>query len=305
MTDPRLLRYFVAVAEELHFGRAARRLHIKQPPLSQAIQKLERELGLQLFVRSRRSVELTEAGFILLDAAKRVIAQHEQFANTADLVKTGEVGWLRIGYTLSMPFLPEFITALRRTRVERPEISFELKNISTRAGMQSLIDDQLDIALVRSVRPVAPSLESFAVARDRLKLILPKQHRLAHKRVIALCELADEPFIQRVRQQHTEFHEFLQKAWLKECSNPRQIIEAGDTPAVMALVAAGLGFSILPSTLQAISITGLIWCDIAGRAEDLVSTILAVYRPSQGSNPVLEQFIGLIRSAPESLARPA
>jgi DNA-binding transcriptional LysR family regulator len=301
MTDPRLLQYFVAVAEELHFGHAARRLHIKQPPLSQAIQKLERELGLQLLVRSRRHVELTEAGEILLQSARRVLAQHVQFNATADRVKTGEVGALRVGYTLSMPFLPVFMNALRRTRIERPDISLELKNVSTRGGIQSLIDSQLDIALVRSVTAVPDALESLVVAQDRLMLILPRAHRLARKKIIALREFADEPFIQHTRQRHTEFHEFLQKAWLRACRNSRQVIEAGDTPTMMALVAAGLGISILPSTLQAITIADLAWCEIAGKEDDLVSTIMAVYQPNHASNPVLEKFIELLRVQSERL----
>ena len=295
MIDPRLLQYFVVVAEELHFGHAARRLHMKQPPLSQAIQKLERDLSVQLLTRSRRHVELTEAGKILLQSARHTLAQHEQFSLTVERVRTGEIGTLRIGYTLSMPFLPAFMNALRRMRTERPDVSFELKNVSTRGAFQSLVDSHLDIALVRSVTPVPATLESLVVSHDRLMLILPKAHRLARKKSVALRELTGEWFIQHSRQQQTEFHEFLQRAWLKEGLSPRHVIEAGDTPAVMALVAAGFGISILPSTLQAITIADLIWRNIEAKADDdLSSTILAVYQHGCGSNTVVRKFIELV-----------
>lgn len=295
MIDPRLLQYFVIVAEELHFGHAARRLRMKQPPLSQAIQKLERDLGVQLLTRSRRHVDLTEAGEILLQSARHTLRQHQQFNLTVERIRTGSIGTLRIGYTLSMPFLPAFMNALRRMRTERPDMSFELRNVSTRGAFQSLTDSHLDIALVRSVAPIPTTLESLVVTQDRLMVVLPKTHRMARNKSVALGELAGEWFIQHSRQQQTEFHEFLQRAWLKEGSNPQHIIEAGDTPAVMALVAAGFGFSILPSTLQAISITGLVWRNIETKDDDdLTSTILAVYQQGSESNPALQGFIELI-----------
>ena len=226
MIEPRLLHYFVVVAEELHFGHAARRLHMKQPPLSQAIQKLERDLGVQLLTRSRRHVELTDAGEIFLQSARHTLMQLQQFSLMVERVRTGEIGTLRIGYTLSMPFLPAFMNALRRMRAERPDVSFELRNVSTRGAFQSLADSHLDIALVRSVAPVTARLESLVVSRDRLMLVLPSAHRVARKKTVTLRELAGEWFIQHSRQQQTEFHEFLQRAWLKEGTNPRHIIEA-------------------------------------------------------------------------------
>jgi DNA-binding transcriptional LysR family regulator len=303
MIDPRLLQYFVVVAEELHFGHAAWRLHIKQPPLSQAIQKLERDLGVQLLTRSRRHVELTEAGEILLQSARQILAQHEQFGVTVERVRTGEIGTLRIGYTQSMPFLPAFMNALQRMRAERPGVSFELKSTSTRGAFQSLIGSHLDIALVRSVAPVPAGLESLVVSHDRLMLVLPKTHRLARRKSIVLRELADESFIQQSRQQRTEFHEFLQRAWIREARNPQNVIEAGDTPAVIALVAGGFGVSILPSTLQAITVAALIWREIDAKSNDeLTSTILAVYQPSYGSNPALRKFIELLGAQSERSA---
>jgi DNA-binding transcriptional LysR family regulator len=303
MIDPRLLRYFVVVAEELHFGHAAWRLHIKQPPLSQAIQKLERDLGVQLLRRSRRQVELTEAGEILLQSARQILAQHEQFAVTAERVRTGEIGTLRIGYTQSMPFLSEFMNALQRMRAELPDVSFELKNVSTRSAFQSLIGSHLDIALVRSVAPVPKGLESLVVGHDRLMLVLPKTHRLAGRKSIALRELAEESFIQQSRQLRTEYHEFLQRAWIREARDPLNVIEAGDASAVVALVAAGFGVSILPSTLQAITIADLIWRAIdATTDEELTSTILAVHRSNPGTNPALQKFIELLASQAERSA---
>jgi DNA-binding transcriptional LysR family regulator len=187
------------------------------------------------------------------------------------------------------------MNALRRMRAERPDVSFELRNVSTRGAFQSLADSHLDIALVRSVAPVTAGLESLVVSRDRLMLVLPSAHRVARKKTVTLRELAGEWFIQHSRQQQTEFHEFLQRAWLKEGTNPRHIIEAGDTPAVMALVSAGFGVSILPSTLQAITIAGLIWRNIEAKDDDdLTSTILAVYQQGRGSNLALQRFIELL-----------
>lgn len=296
MIELRLLQYFVAVAEELHFGRAASRLQIRQPPLSQAIQKLERDLGIQLLLRSRRHVELTEAGELLLQAARRTLAQNAQFNVTAEQIRSGRIGTLHVGYTASMPFLPAFMKVLRRVRAECPDVTFELTSVATRSALPALNNGSLDIAVVRSLVPIPASLESMAIGQDRLMLILPKWHPLADETRIALRELADETFVQHTRQRHTEFHEFLQKAWLRECSNSRRVQEADDTPTVMAMVAAGLGISILPSTLKAITIADLVWRDIAAKEDELVSTIIVVYPRNAKPSPIRERFVELLRS---------
>jgi DNA-binding transcriptional LysR family regulator len=184
--------------------------------------------------------------------------------------------------------------ALQRMRTERPDVSFELKNVSTRSAFQALTGSHLDIALVRSVAPVPKGLESLTITSDRLMLILPKTHRLARKKKIALRELADEPFIQQSRQLRTEYHEFLQRAWMREARNPQNVIEAGDASAVIALVAAGFGISILPSTLQAIAIADLIWREIDATTDELTSTILAIHQSSYGASPTLQRFIELL-----------
>lgn len=288
--------HFVTVAEELHFGRAASRLHISQPPLSQSIQRLEQDLGLSLFIRSRRHVELTEAGRRLLEEARLALAQAGNFHFVAQRLARGHIGTLRVGYTLSVPFLPVFMSSVRTLRSESPEVMLELTMTKTNAGIEAVLQSRLDIAVIREFVPVPAPLESVTVATDRFMLILPRTHPLARRKKIAPQQLADEPFLEYPRSQQIGLYDYVRESWLHQKIVPRRTIEASDTLTMMALVAAGLGVSILPSTLQAIRVSELVWRELEDLEDQAAGRIVAVFRRDNHADPVQRRFIRLLGS---------
>src|SRR5215813_4414901 len=191
----RHLRYLVAVAEELHFGRAAIRLHIAQPPLSQQIRQLEEELGVRLFDRSRRRVQLTDAGRLVVQEARRTLAQAGRVAEAARHAAQGSAGLLRVGFSSSAPYttLPAI---LRGFRSQFPDVVLNLFERSTEEQLELLADDAIDIGFVR--RPVENPRESLiikTILREPLVLALPHDHRLGGQHAVHPRSLALEPFI--------------------------------------------------------------------------------------------------------------
>jgi DNA-binding transcriptional LysR family regulator len=196
--DLRHLRYFTCVAEELHFGRAALRLGISQPPLSQQIRALEEELGVQLLERTSRRVRLTEAGRQFLPEARATIAQADQAARTARLAHRGEVGRLRLGFSTSVPFIPRVVDALSRFRQAYPQVSLELDELSRDEQMSRVERGLLDVAIMRafSTPDLPPNMQSLRIQMDGVMLAMRQDHPLAHRTdVLALDDLRGEPMI--------------------------------------------------------------------------------------------------------------
>jgi DNA-binding transcriptional LysR family regulator len=174
----RHLRYFVAVAEELSFTRAAERLHIGQPPLSHQIQMLEAEVGAQLLERSKRWVRLTEAGKLFLDDARRILALSGQAVQTARRAERGEVGELRVGFTFSTPLTPLFATVINRYRQRYPGVTLTLHEMATLRQIDAIANRELDLGLVRPPEAVVPeSVDMTVLRRDPLVLVLRVQLR--------------------------------------------------------------------------------------------------------------------------------
>src|SRR5208282_909817 len=191
----RHLRYFVAVAEELHFSRAAERLHMAQPPLSQQIRQLEDELGVQLFERTRRRVQLTDAGRVVLEEARRALVQADRVVAAAHRAAEGAAGFLRVGFSSSAPYttLPAI---LRAFRAQFPGVALNLYERSTEEQIELLAAGTIDVALVR--RPVENAPESLVIKtilREHLVLAMPHDHRLRSRRSVPVRALANEPFI--------------------------------------------------------------------------------------------------------------
>lgn len=195
MADPelRLLRYFVTVAEERHFGRAAERLHIAQPPLSQQIQKLERQLGAELIDRSRRPIELTDAGRALFDEAQLALTHAERAFAAARRTATGQLGQLRIGALQAAVdgVLPYVMRAHRR---QFPDVRLELSELNSVEQVEQLISHRIDVALLRG--PVdEPSLTIQPLIDDPLAAVVCEDHALADQQRIEPALLAHEPMI--------------------------------------------------------------------------------------------------------------
>ena len=176
LIELRHMIYFIAVAEELHFGRAAERLFIAQPPLSQQIQRLEKELGALLFRRTKRSVELTEAGAVFLEEARRTVAQAELAISTARRAQRGEVGRLAIGFVASATYLslPETLRTYRRNY---PEVELSLSELTTAQQVKALLNRQLDVGFVRP--PLyTTEIETYILMEEEFVLALPETHAL-------------------------------------------------------------------------------------------------------------------------------
>ncbi|HND97556.1 MAG: LysR family transcriptional regulator [Proteobacteria bacterium] len=253
--DLRRLRYFVAVAEERHFTRAAERLHIAQPPLSQQIQALEAELGVALFERSRRHVTLTAAGERLLERARALLREAGAAAEEVRRIGRGELGELRIAFTSSLPFSELIPRLLYDYRRRYPDVRLELRDTGTQRQLDLLLAGRLDLGFVRTDDPQLPAgLAWTELHRDPLRLVIHEAHPLAGRSEVAIAELAEEAFVMFPEDSGTgllrQFHALCRTAGF----TPHIVQEAREVSTIIGLVAAGLGLSILPAPLACIGI---------------------------------------------------
>jgi len=257
----RHLRYFVAVAEELHFGRAAARVHIAQPPLSQAIRSLEDELGARLFERTSRSVALTPAGEAYLREAKAVLARVEEAGQLARRIHLGETGELCVGYM--NPVMDAVLCrVLAAFRAVRPEVNVRLRELPTPQQLAELRAGRLDVGFIRFVGQggIAGSgqrafqdlngLETRIVAREPYVLAVPEGHRLAGLDTVPLGEVAAEPLIFFPRQGMPALYDAMLEALRAGGGEPRVSQEVSGKHASLALVAAGFGVCLVPASAR-------------------------------------------------------
>jgi DNA-binding transcriptional LysR family regulator len=295
--DLRHFRYFVAVAEELSFSRAAQRLHISQPPLSMSIQELERNLGVVLLKRNRRRVELTNAGQLFLEKARATLAHAAQAIETARRAGRGEVGTLRIGFTATVPFSRIFPRALRAYRLALPEAQLELRLTTSEPILESLTAGDLDVGLIRpSASLVMPAgITAIPILNDRLMLALHASHPLAEpEREIPIESLADEGFILRTRGSRVSYYEQVYQLCERAGFTPRVSQEAHDATTILGLVAAGLGLTILPASLRAIHIDDVVWRELLVKTA-ANSTMLLVFSNKEESTAQRSRFIELVQ----------
>ena len=254
----RHLESFVATAEELHFGRAARRLHLAQPALSQQIKQLEAELGTRLFHRSTRSVSLSDAGAALLEPARGILRDVELLKRSARLGPSEVVGRVTLGFTgaSSRGALPELARAVR---AEQPGIELMLVG-QTYAGtaVADIAAGRLDIGFARL--PLAdPGLQSIVFAREELVVALPSDHPLAERERIAVADLAGEPFVTFPGVQGSSVREALMRVAVEAGFAPKIVQEAPDSYTILSLVAAGVGVTLTVSSVQHIEPPGLVY----------------------------------------------
>jgi len=254
----RHLRYFIAVAEELNFTRAAARLHIGQPPLSQQIQALEAELGVRLFERTKRRVSLTDAGQRFLAGAYRILDGTDQAIDQARRTARGELGELRIGFTSSLPFTALLPNLIQRYRQQYPAVTLTLREMFTAEQYQALENDQLDLGFVRYTGlTMPPGIAVREIHHDPLRLVINAQHPLAGRPHLALRDVRDEGFITYARGTGTGLIDLLRRLCLAAGYEPRIVQEAGEATTHIGLVAAGLGVAVLPSPLECVHIEGV------------------------------------------------
>ncbi|SEE85115.1 LysR family transcriptional regulator [Ruania alba] len=247
--DIRQLRYFIATAEELHFGRAAARLGVSQPLLSQQIRTLEQEFDVVLLERTSRRVELTPAGVALLDGARAVAGEIDRTRDAVRDVATGRGGRLTVG-SVAAGFNGVLVPILRRLRVESPELDVTLRlQPSSARLLRQIRDGTLDVALLRGA-PATAGVTVHGLYDEPFVTYMPIGHRLAKdgSTAMALSELADEPMVLWPRSMAPQFHDVIVGGCLKSGFHPNVVSEEQSLEAQLALVAAGFGVSLQPAS---------------------------------------------------------
>jgi LysR family transcriptional regulator, benzoate and cis,cis-muconate-responsive activator of ben and cat genes len=267
----RHLRYFVVLAEERNFGRAARRLRLAQPPLSQQIQRLERELGVTLFDRSKRPVQLTSAGLLLLEQARELLARAEQTVHTMAGASRGEIGQLTVGCVPSAFY--DIAPAVLRAYHERyPRVRLIVHERDTTPLVAELQAGQLDVGFLRAT-PRAAGLEVTPVYHEPVVAVLPVTHRLAGERAIALADLADDQFIMFPRQYAPENFDLLTSACLAAGFSPHMVLERGAHHTQVGYVACGVGVALVPWSMRVLRLPGVVYKRLTPPAPSMSTAI--------------------------------
>jgi DNA-binding transcriptional LysR family regulator len=282
------MRYFIAVAEELHFGRAAERLHMAQPPLSQQIKKLEEELGVQLFARTKRKVELTPAGSLFLSEARLTLRQADRAKQIAIDAQQGVRGLLRVGFVTSASYsiLPSLV---RRFRRENPLIDLELLEMSPCEQLDAMERGTIDVGLLRP--PVGSScLEVRTLIEEPLVAALPVDHRMAEQQAVDLETLAEDAFVLFPRHHGPGIYDVIMKACHEAGFVPEVSYAPNEMQTILAYVAGGLGVSLVPLSLSGFHHGSIVYRSLRGiRA---VSE-LALIRRREDKNKILNTFLKL------------
>lgn len=288
----RHLRYFIAVAEELHFGRAALRLNISQPPLSQQIMQLETETGARLFNRTNRSVQLTAAGEQLLSDARAILLQVEQASDRAARLHRGEEGELRIGFTSSAPFTAVVSDALFRFRQRWPQVHIKMQEINTRQQLVPLHEGQLDLGVMRNT-PLPADLRHQLLLSEPLYAVVHKAHPLAGSEKIPVTALAAEPFVFFDPQGGTALYSDILALLHRYHIKPYITQEVGEAMTILGLVATGLGVSILPASFRRARLSDVVWLPLT--EEDAISELWLVWSAGRELNAQMQNMMALLQ----------
>jgi DNA-binding transcriptional LysR family regulator len=286
----RHLRYFVAVAEELHFGRAALRLHLAQPPLSQQIRKLEELLGYALFLRTSRSVALTTAGAAFLHRAQRTLCNVQRDIDETRSIGRGEVGSLHIGFVGSgvLTTLPAIFSAYREAF---PGVRIHLHESFTARVVEGLENGTLDVGFLRDGDP-SDALDIATIFSESFVAVVPAAHPRAHQKSIAAAALRNEPFVYYPRSAGTRAFERPFSLFDEHGSRPQIVQEASHWLTILRLIGAGFGVTIAPACIREIA-SAEVAC-LTLRDTKLVSNIELAWRKEE-TRPIVEAFLKIAR----------
>jgi len=292
------LRYFVAVATELHFGRAAKLLHISQPPLSMQIRALEDELGVTLLHRTRRQVSMTRAGKAFLHDARQILERTEQAISTARQAARGEIGELVVGF-ISVADYNLLPLVLREFRRRYPRVTLSLRELTTDAQIAELIEGRIDVGLL--LPPVnEATIGSVAILREPLIVAIPERHALARNRgPIPLASLSSAPFIMTPREMAPGLHDDIVSFCHSAGFSPQVIQEAIQMQTVISLVSAEMGVALIPESLQNLQRTGVVYKRL--KEQSPLTEIRLAWRAGDDL-PALQLFIQLAREIAEDSA---
>lgn len=258
----RHLHYFVAVAEELHFGRAAARLHMAQPPLSRQIQVLERELGVALFVRRNRRVELTTAGQVFIEGARRTLETADVAVRDAQRAARGEIGRLALGFVGSATY-SVLSSLLRAFRMRYPAVELSLHAMTTQEQVTAFQQRSIHIGILRP--PVGERMLALrTVVREPLVAVLPASHPLAQSERVPLAALADESLILYPRADGPGIHDAIVSLCLQAGFTPRIVQEAAEMTTIAGLVAGGIGIALVIASIEHLHSWGVVYRPVDG-----------------------------------------
>lgn len=283
------LRCFVAVAEELHFGRAAARLNMTQPPLSRQIQVLERLLGVEVFKRDNRSVELTSAGKAFLTDARRIVRLSEAASLTVKRATSGEVGSITLGFTAASgySFVPKFLASTRRNL---PNVDINLKEMVSVEQTDALLTGQIDLGVMRP--PIRPAeFRSKLVMRESLLAASHTGDLVGARETVSISEFDGASFIMYSPDGARYFHDLLAGLFLNASVTPKFVHFLSQIHSILALVGAGLGHAIVPAAARALHFDDVTFRDIDGLADPV--ELYLVWR-ADSDNPALDRILSML-----------
>ncbi|RTL49149.1 MAG: LysR family transcriptional regulator [Bradyrhizobiaceae bacterium] len=282
---------FVTLAEELHFGRAAKRLMMTQPPLSRQIQLLEHQIDAKLFDRTSRSVRLTIAGDRFLPEARRVLRLAESASTLAKKVALGSTGSLRVGFTAASAydFVPRLVTACL---AELPNVDLSLKEMVTGDQLEALGSEEIDIGFIRPIL-VRSGIDSTKVFAEGLQAAIPSAHPLARKRQLTLKDLDDQPFIMYSPHESRYFYELIVGQLAQANVHPRYVQYLGQIHSVLSLVRAGLGLALVPQSASGLHLDNVTMRPITLRSK-APAEVHAVWRRDDRS-PLVPTVVSIAR----------
>lgn len=296
----RQLRCFTAVAEEGHITRAAERLGMQQPPLSQLIKAIEHELGAQLLLRQARGVALTDAGRTLLGHARTMLAQYDRTLEETRAAARGEQGRIVVGVMPTAPFHPLVPSSIRAFRAAVPLVTLTLDECLRAEAIERLRDGRMDVAFLRAPLSELQELVVYPLLEEPMVVALPRDHPLGRSGrrgdgALSVKELAGETFIVYARQLGPAIYESTMAACLKAGFSPRLGQEAPRVTSALSLVAVGLGISLVPACMQRMALEGIVYRRLKGGAQPTVVLNLAARRGDPSA--VVRRFLALVRRA--------
>jgi DNA-binding transcriptional LysR family regulator len=284
----RHLKYFVTVADELHFGRAAERLGISQPPLSQQIHALELRLGAKLFERKGRGISLSHAGNALLPRAKGILAQAERAAESVARSQRGELGELHLGLVSSGPFTFVVPRVLARFRERLPEVRLLIHEMATSQQIDALEQGTIDVGVIRP-EALPDGIRAIELFKDSLTVVMHASNPLAATRgPIHIGELAHEDFIFYQRHLGVRLYDEVIALCTKAGFSPRILYEVRELPTIIGLISGGFGVAVLPGSVQRMMVENVVYRPLADM--EAATAVWAIYR-HDGNDPMVHAFL--------------
>ena len=299
--DLRRLKSMTVLAEELHFGRAAERLGIAQPALTQQIQSLERDIGVQLFLRTKRSVKLTISGQVMLSEAVRTLQQAERTILVAKQAGRGQLGHIEIGFVGSAVFSGVLATAIARYREANPLVEFRLTEQGILPQLNDIASGRLDVGIIRlPAKSAVAELAISAIYQDPIILAIPGRHALAKLKSVPVHRLKREQFVAVQIQEGVGFNAQVAILCAKAGLSPQITQRAGQFTALAGMVAGGLGLAFVPSSVRNLKIPDVVYRPLANISQE--SNLAMVYRKSERAAAILS-FINELKQAGRLAAR--